>query len=241
VPAPKLEGDYNSDPDLVFHENQLWLFYRQTVKSTMPVKPTETNKVYLQKSLDGVRWSPPVEVLSDTTGRQLLSPAVIHNGRQFMMWTVEMDRGALKLIRRSCSDGVNWNAPETGKFIGLDPGRQPWHLDVLAESNRLSAVLVSCTGLGGSGTRIHYAYSEDDGLSWFANGFLLQQAYEFEANLQYRATLCKLDDRGSEYALWYSASSLTDVFSIAYVRMIRVGNILLPGEPRAKDKALIPA
>jgi hypothetical protein len=159
-----------------------------------------------------------------------------------MMWTVEMDGGELKPMRRSSSDGVNWSAPLTGKVQGLDPGRQPWHIDVLAERDRLSAVLVSCTGLGGSGTRIHYVYSQDDGLTWFANGFLLEQVYEFEANLQYRASLRKVDDRTSAYDLWYSASSLTDVFSIAYVRLIRVGNKLIPSEAKTfRDKSLTTA
>jgi len=227
VPPPKTAGDHNSDPDMVFHEDQLWLFYRETLKSNEPMKKPDTNTIYLTKSKNGVQWSPPLEILRDKSGKQLLSPAVIHDGTCFQMWTIELDGGELKPARRSSSDGVNWNAPQTGKVIGLDPGRQPWHIDVLTEGERLGAALVSCTGLGGSGTRIHYAHTED-GLTWVANGFLLEQVYEFEANLQYRASLRKVEGQGSEYELWYSASSLNDVFSIAYVKLVRVRDNLLP-------------
>lgn len=227
VPAPRVASDHNSDPDMLFHEDQLWLFYRETLKSKEPGKTADTNNIYLMKSKDGVQWSPVARILSEATGRQLLSPAVIHDGDGFQMWTVEVDGGELKLERRRSTDGVNWSVPQAGKVIGLEAGRQPWHIDVIREKDRFSAALVSCTGLGGSGTRIHYAHSED-GLTWFAGRFLLEQAYEFEANLQYRASLRKAGDQPPEYELWYSASSMTDVFSIAYVRLVREQNRLIP-------------
>jgi hypothetical protein len=94
----------------------------------------------------------------------------------------------------------------------------------------MSAVLVSCTKFGGRGSRIHYAHSED-GLEWFAENFLFDQLYEFEAGLQYRASLYKVDDRAQEYELWYSAASAQDVFSIAYMKLTRKGNSLFPNEP----------
>lgn len=242
VPTPRVAGDHNSDPDMVFHENQLWLFYRETRKSKEAKKAAETNIIYLMKSRDGVEWSRPMEVLRDNTGKGLLSPAVIHDGNSFQMWTVDLDEVILKLVRRSSPDGVRWNARETAKLAGLDAGRQPWHIDVIREEGRLSAALVSCTGLGGSGTRIHYAHSEDDGLTWLAEGFLLEQAYEFEANLQYRASFIKGDESDSEYKLWYSAMSHSDVFSIAYVKLRLVRNKLIPCEPRAlRDKSLTAA
>jgi len=233
VPMPKVAGDHNSDPDMVFHENHLWLYSRETQKSRAPGETPDRNIIYLLKSEDGVHWRPPVQVLEDSAGRGLLAPAVIHDGQCFQMWTVELEGGALKLVRRSSTDGVGWTARRTGRVIGLDAGRQPWHIDVIAERDRLSAALVSCTGLGGSGTRLHYAHSEDGGLTWATQGSMLEQVYEFEANLQYRASLRKVDDDTSEYELWYSASSVTDVFSIAYVRLARVKNRLVPREPRS--------
>lgn len=239
VPPPSVMGDHNSDPDMVFHENQLWLFYRETQKSRASGKNGDTNIIYLMKSEDGVQWSRPQEVLRESMGKGLLSPAVIHDGDCFQMWTVDFDGLELKVMRRSSADGMNWNGTETAKLVGLDACRRPWHIDVIREKDRLSAALVSCTGLGGSQTRIHYAHSEDDGLTWFTGGFLLDQVYEFEANLQYRASLLRGRDGTAEYDLWYSASGLTDVFSIAYVKLIRLENKLVLSERREfRDKSL---
>lgn len=241
VPSPKNDGSHHSDPDILLHENELWLFYRETLRSSRPRKAPDANKIYVLKSADGIRWSAPVEVLSDQTGRQLLSPSVVHDGRCFAMWTIELDGGELKVVRRSSSNGLAWSAPEVANVVGLVQGRQPWHIDVLREQDRLSAILVSCAGLGGRCSRIHYAYSEDCGLTWFAGGFLLDQAYEFESKIQYRASLQKLDERQQQYELWYSAANLADMFSIAYLRLVRTENNMFPSAPQTlQDKALTP-
>lgn len=225
---PQNSVDHNSDPDIVFHENKLWLFYRETLRSRSPAE----NRIYLRQSADGVSWSSPVEVLREDTGTHLLSPAVLHDGRCFWMWTVELHQKELTLMRRRSTDGIHWpETPERATLRGLEQGRKPWHIDVVQDENRFSAILVSCVQFGGSGSRIHYVYSED-GLTWNANSFLLQQAYEFESNLQYRATLHKTHGLFREYELWYSAASSTELFSIAYVRLMRSGNELFPALPR---------
>jgi hypothetical protein len=235
VPSPKNTGDHNSDPDILFHEDELWLFYRRTLRSKTPGKIPDENNIFLMKSVDGARWSTPVEVMSEKTGAQLLSPAVVHDGSHFVMWTIEIQGNDLKLMRRNSPDGLTWSAPTTGSVMGLEKGRRPWHIDVIQERDRLSAMLVSCTGLGGSGARIHYAHSEDHGLTWFAGGFLLDQIYEFEANIQYRASFRKIEEDPHVYELWYSAASLTNMFSIAYMRLVRSENMLLPCEMRPAD------
>jgi hypothetical protein len=238
VQKPENAFDHNSDPDLVFHENKLWLFYRETLRGKSPAE----NRIYLLQSVDGIFWSPPVEVLRDDAGKQLLSPAVLHDGRWFWMWTVEIRQKELTLMRRRSIDGIHWSEPpEAASLVGLEQGRKPWHIDVIQDENHLSAILVSCAQFGGSGGRIHYVHS-DDGLRWNVNSFLFEQAYEFERNLQYRATLRKvhgLQQEGThpegpnqEYELWYSAASSAELFSIAYVRLRRSGNELFPAEPR---------
>lgn len=231
VPAPKTAGDHNSDPDLIFHRDKLWLFYRETLRGKSPSKIPNENTIYLMKSADGIHWSAPISVLSEKTRTQLLSPAAIHDGSLFVMWTVEVQGGKLELMRRASSDAVNWDPPQPCEIIGLDKGRHPWHIDVIREKDRLSAVLISYLGLsrsGGEGSRIHYAWSEDQGLTWSVDGFLFEQIYEFESQLQYRGSLQLLDEERKIYGLWYSAASLADIFSIAYLRLVRAGGKLLP-------------
>src|SRR5215467_11448586 len=112
VPSPTNSGDHNSDPELVFRENELWLFYRLTLRSKVPRKVADEHKIYLMKSLDGVRWSAAIEVLTENSGTQLLSPAVVHDGTQFLMWTIECLAGDLKLMRRSSPCGLTWTPPQ---------------------------------------------------------------------------------------------------------------------------------
>jgi hypothetical protein len=224
VHPPRMRGDHNSDPDILFHENELWLFYRETVRSQSP----NENTIFLVKSSDGVRWSAPIEILQEKSGAELLSPAVCFDRDHFAMWTIEILGGELKLMRRTSLDGLIWGAPVLATVMGLEKGRHPWHIDVIQEEDRLSALLVSCTGLGGRGARIHYAFSEDHGLTWSAGGILLQQIYEFEANTQYRATFRRLGGTPAIYEVWYSASSSTNMFSIAYLKLARTENSLQP-------------
>lgn len=224
VPSPLITGDHNSDPDILFHQDHLWLFYRQTIRSKTP----NENRLFLLKTRDGVRWSDQVEILCDKTGREVLSPAVIHDGRQFLMWTVEFCDAVFLIVRRSSPNGVEWSAPLVCKLTGLEMPRHAWHLDVIQESERLSAALVSCVGKGGAKSRIHYAYSEDQGLSWATEGFLFDQIYEFEAGVQYRGSLLRALVQPGAYDLWYSAACSRQLCSIAYVRLTRDHNRLLP-------------
>jgi hypothetical protein len=217
VPSPAKAGDHHSDPDILFHGGQLWLFYRQTIRSAIPTE----NKILLIQSRDGVAWSSPVEVLSDNTAREVLSPAVIHDGRQFLMWTVEICNDEFLIVRRTSPHGLQWSAPQSCALAGLSYPRHAWHIDVLQESDRLSAALVSCIGKGGPQSRIHYAFSTDQGLSWRTDGFWFEQAYEFEAGAQYRGSLLRRAEHPGEYDLWYSAGCSRLQFSIAYLRVRR--------------------
>lgn len=226
VRAPGTLGDHNSDPDILFHLDHLWLFYRQTIHSKTPCE----NRIFLVKSTDGVRWSIPVEILNDNTGRQLLSPAVIHTGERFLMWTVEVCGRECTLVRRTSQNGLQWSEPQRCTLAGLVEPRHAWHMDVIRESDRLSALLVSCTGHGGASSRIHYAYSEDQGLNWATEGFLFDQLYEFEAGVQYRGSLLKREGQPGEYDLWYSAASSRLLCSIAYLRLARDNNRMLPSQ-----------
>jgi hypothetical protein len=221
-------GDHNSDPDMLFHAGALWLFYRLTLRSKTPAAVPDENRIYLMRSADGVRWSAPVEILSDQRGRQLLSPAVTHDGTHFLMWTVEIMGNELKIVRRASVDGLLWGHTSECRLSGLQDGRQPWHIDVIQEDDRFSAMLVSCTGLGGSGGRIHYAHSEDHGLTWRSGDVLLEQVYEFETKLQYRATFRKTEREANAYEMWYSAASHSNMFSVAYLKLTRVGNRMSP-------------
>ena len=227
VPAPEAPGDHNSDPDILFCGNELCLFYRETIRSKTP----NENRIYLMRSPDGVYWLSRQEILVDSGGRGMVSPSVIHDGSRFIMWTIEFVDGEFKILRRCSQDGILWEEPQAGHVIGLQAPRHVWHIDVLQEPGRLSALIVSGVGMGGAESRLHYAHSDDGGLNWQAEDFLFEQTYEFESDLQYRASFRLRAEQPPEYELWYSARNKKQTFSIAYVQLMREQNRLLPIVP----------
>jgi hypothetical protein len=224
VSPPGARNDHNSDPDILFFQGELWLYYRETLRSKTP----NENRILLTRSKDGALWSPRAQVLRDVSGREILSPAVIHDGHQFVMWTVEVIDGTCHIVRRFSRDGVGWDVPITGIVSGLELPRHAWHIDVIQERDRLSALIVSCVGLGGAKSRLHYGYSLDGGLNWIVQGFLFDQVYEFESDAQYRATSRFYEECAPAYEVWYSARNRKMMFSIGYLRMIRQQNDLIP-------------
>jgi hypothetical protein len=224
VASPQKAGSHHSDPDILFHDKLLWMVYRQTIRGSTG----RENILYLIKSGDGRSWSIPVEILRDNKGTELLSPALIHDGECFLLWTIENHGGEFHVVRRVSQDCVVWEAPAPGSTSRFENGRHPWHIDVIKEQGRLSAVIVSCTASNGGGARIHYAHSVDHGFHWEVSDFLFEQTYEFESSLQYRGTLRRLDDGVGSYQLWYSAVSAKGVSSIAYLPVIRNQDSLFP-------------
>lgn len=229
---PEGAWDYNSDPDMFYLNGQLWLYYRETRHTAHEVE----TRIYLSTSRDGVDWSSPVEVLCARGDEALLmSPAVIYNNGTFHMWTVERGQKGYRVVRRESADGLRWTAPVCCALAGLHD-REPWHLDVIAEEDRLSALLVSLKA--SPDWRLHYAYSVDGGNTWNVDGFLIERAYEFEEALQYRATLLKTSSSPITYRIWYSAANRRQMFSIAHQTMVRVNGSLQPfqGPGEAADE-----
>jgi hypothetical protein len=222
IPSPEGTWDHNSDPDMFFLHGKLWLYYRET----RPISEPPENRICLTTSVDGVAWTSPAEILV-ARGEQalLMSPAVIYKNRAFRMWTVEKQKDRFHLVRRESSDGLKWSSPLPCTVLGLAE-RQPWHLDVISEEDRLSALLVTLTRIGD--WRLHYAYSTDDGSTWNVSPVLFEPAYEFEAGFQYRATLLKIRSEPHTYQIWYSAANRREMFSVAYLAMVRENGTLKP-------------
>ena len=220
IPGPGGPQDYNSDPDMLFLDGKLWLYYRETRFTS---GPPET-RIWLTTSVNGAHWSSPAELLAARGDEALLmSPAVIHERGMFRMWTVERATSGLQVSRRESTDGLAWDSPVPCSLVGLSE-RQPWHLDVIREEDRLSALLVSVKER--ANWRLHYANSVDEGHMWNVEPFLLEPAYEFEEAYQYRATLLKTGSNPHEYRIWYSAANRRQMHSIAHlVMMRRKGNL----------------
>jgi len=222
ISSPAGAWDYNSDPDMSFLNGKLWLYYRETRHAPGSLE----TRIYLTTSGNGAHWTSPVEVLFARGDEALLmSPAVIHQDGTFHMWTVDRTANEFQVMRRDSTDGFKWSTPVRCALVGLNE-REPWHLDVTCEEDRLSALLVSLKTP--PDWRLHYAYSLDGGNTWHVEGFLFEPAYEFEEASQYRATLLKTGSNPHTYRMWYSAGNRRQMFSIAHQAMSRENGRLEP-------------
>jgi len=230
IPSPDGMWNHNSDPDLLFIDGELRLYYRESRRMSSPCE----SRILVVTSGDGVKWSSPREVIAETGDPALLmSPAIVRQKSQFHMFTVGKGSSGFQLARRESPDGVTWSQPVICSVIGLADDRELWHLDVIPEADCLSAIFVSSKRL--TEHRLHYGFSRDAGLTWQLDGFLWDPAYEFEEQSLYRTTLLKRSPDRNDYDLWYSACNRRDMFSIAYLRLFREGNRLQPA-PRSLPK-----
>jgi hypothetical protein len=235
ISSPVGIRDYNSDPDMFFLNGRLWLYYRETRFRSGPPEA----RIWLATSVDGAHWSSPVEVLAARGDEaQLMSPAVIHEHGMFRMWTVDRATNGLQVFQRESADGVRWGPPFPCSLLGLSE-REPWHLDVIREEDRLSALLVSVKAR--ANWRLHYAYSLDEGNTWNVERFLLEPVYEFEEAFQYRATLLKTGSNPHKYRIWYSAANRRQMHSIAHLAMMRQNGNLEPVLESAEEELALAA
>jgi hypothetical protein len=233
IPSPQGTWDHNSDPDMFFLNGKLWLYYRETRPTLLPPE----NRIYLTTSEDGMHWTLPVEVLVVHGAVALLmSPAAVHADGAFQMWTVERAPTGFEVMLRDSRDGFKWSPPFRCNLFGL-PGREPWHIDVIREEDRLSALFVSLKEP--TDWRLHYAYSVDEGRTWNVEPFLLEPAYAFEEGFQYRATLLKTASNPHTYRIWYSAANRRQMFSIAHQTVIRKNGMLEPVPDSARVEQLL--
>ena len=219
--------DHNSDPDMVFYAEKFWLFFREVQYG----KKSCINRVLMTQSSDCINWSIPAEALCSKNNTEILSPAIICRENCFLMWTIEKEKGKFRIARRESRNGLEWDVPSMGNVIGLDPERHLWHIDVIEEKERLSALVVTSEGNGGFKARLHYGYSIDDGYSWVIGPFLMEQVYEFESKCQYRATFLKKMEVPLIYEIWYSAAGKSSIWSLAYLKFIRDENNFYPATP----------
>lgn len=112
-------GAFNSDSCLVMSGDGLTMYciYRE-------YKAATNDNINMRSSTDGVTWSAQSTLLSSAAANGILSPSVIWDGAQFVMWAIDYS-GAYpyKLTMRTCAtiDGV-WSAASdctTPAYIGL--------------------------------------------------------------------------------------------------------------------------
>ena len=210
IPEPPDSCVHHADPDLVYSEGELFLFYMTTNESA------RWTTFSVIRSRDGRSWSGPREVYR---GRSGVSPTVVWDGTKWHMWHAEADAAdryhGATVVRRSADQQFEWGREQTCTF-GI-PGHVAWHLDVIKVESGFEA-LVAAFPEGADPSRcVLFHMISHDGLSFYLSSpmpLLRPSLFGWDNRMIYRSTFLKYN---SNYWIWYSAMSWGKVAGIGVV------------------------
>ena len=191
-----------SDPDLLYVGDELWLYYRQV---------TGENVILLTRTRDGIRWSPPEEVVR-APNHQVVSQTVVRRGDgDWWMWAVNAgDHGcaapsATIEVRRS-ADGIHWSGPEPVALAQV--GLYAWHIEVQWIPSRGEFwALYNVKPDGHCATPALFLATSPDGRTWTPLGqaVLARGRIPALADIVYRSTF-QYDPGADAITFWYSGA-----------------------------------
>lgn len=175
---------YHSDPCLIIHGKEFWLYFRTTDEAAAP----RCDWIKLTTSKDGVTWTDPVPVLRDQKGALLLSPSVVFTGDLFLMWTVDAapGDGRLALTCRASTNGYDWSDARRCTINWLGGEMEPWHIEVRKIGDAFAMVMSARTP-GQPGSQRWYR-ARGDGTHWYARPAADLIPCAFEAGKPYKAS-----------------------------------------------------
>ncbi|MBC7603793.1 MAG: hypothetical protein H7255_14195 [Ramlibacter sp.] len=202
VEAPANGSWHHADTDIVLHRGTLYVFYISTNREA-----AETVFSFVC-STDGVRWSAPLEIYSDTWG---VSPAVlVGNESDWSMWYVFRDALAdsqVSTVYRSRGASLATFGPPERCDLQV-PGHVVWHLDVIRSGHRVEALVTAFPkGTDPSRSRLFHAESDDGRVFRLASTspLIRPTLVGWDNRMIYRSSFVKRRD--NSYRVWYSAAS----------------------------------
>lgn len=204
IESTPVDGFYNSDPGLIFDDasNKLYCFWREW-------KDSISETVYCMESTNGITWTNKQTVLSGETWNTVISPSIIYNGSQYVMYTVDRTVASpYQVLRRTSSSLTGpWSEAQA---ITLDDQPECRHIDVIyvPSDGRYYAVIT------GAATAPYFAVSTD-GVSFSASAFMTGAVPAWTAIL-YRASISRSD---TGFDMWYTGNSAPKLYQLGYTEI----------------------
>jgi hypothetical protein len=201
VPPPVDPGAHLADPDIVWSNGAIFVFYMTTNEAA---RWTTFSAIH---SNDGRVWSAPEVIYQGGLG---VSPTVVVEGGRWRLWYVLADpsngyRNA-RLVRRERDTLRPWGS-EVACQVFL-PGYVVWHLDVISSGSGYEA-LAAAFPCGEDPARcVLFHLVSHDGLTFrnsHSGPILKPSRFGWDNRMIYRSTFLRV---GSDcYRVWYSAVS----------------------------------
>ncbi|MFF5794008.1 hypothetical protein ACFY5D_18355 [Paeniglutamicibacter sp. NPDC012692] len=155
---------YNSDPNLVFHDGKLHLFWRYLDKKATG----REENIFLRTSTNGVEWTPKVKVYgSDKKVRRLVAPSFQFVDGDWHMWAVDIVPARKPLVHLTAASPTgDWSIP-TVCSVPVKNRKTPWHVHIKRIGDQYVG-LMNDTLVGGKGARKGdlYLITSNDGNTW---------------------------------------------------------------------------
>lgn len=190
IPHPAGTGGFNSDPELVMVGSTLYMIYRTSDSDSTPV-----DHIRVVSSTDGVTWGDAASLFS-VAYTACMSPSVIYDGSQYVMYSVNAT-ATPSLIERRTAPAVTgpWSDPATVWSANVGSARA-WHMDAILTDSRY-ILMVSGESIGPS-----YLMQSTDGVTFtIAPRALLSPSTGWDKVI-YRATMVRTT---TGFDVWYSA------------------------------------
>ena len=184
-------GPYNADPNIFMAPDNktMYMVFKMSIDAS-------TKVTYLRTSTDGITWTPKVELIRNTW--EDVSPCVVWDGTQYVMWSVKHVDNPNSLLRRTAPAPEGpWSVPTT---CTIDvPGAQDlWHIDIARVGGQYLAVASP------QDNKPPFFGVSDDGLSLrFARHTLLPVGKTGQGSFYKCAIVPKVKDGSLSLDFWY--------------------------------------
>jgi hypothetical protein len=198
--------DYYSDPDLILSPDQL------TMSVIWRRHSNAYEKLYLRTSTNGINWGTRTEIISsDATDETVISPAVVYNGSQYLLWTVD-NKVSPRVIRLRTANSLSgpWSSSTPTNIVPFtyaSPNTETWHINVTKVGTEYW--MITNDSVIGSSNGLNLLLGKStDGIHWtFGTHVLLvrrDNSSYWDQNL-YRASMIPVSD-GQQLGLriWFS-------------------------------------
>lgn len=197
------------DPSLLLNDGKLYCFYQKGLIGKTP-------SLYCKTSTDGITWSTPYTVISDSS--TIWAPVVRNVKGTFYMWCTDCTAGANDGVmkRRSASSPLGpYSAASTVTLTGFSGAQDPWHVNVQQFGDKYILAGTSAPG------RYLYMGFSTDGLTFSCQRVAVPAANvgAWDDNIiGYQAAVVQRDDRS--FDVFYGGQDGTSYFigrGVAYL------------------------
>ena len=198
--TPNADNMHYSDTHLIYVDNRLECWYRQSYRGANPLK----EQIIRRTTIDGKTWTTE-EILytRDATMKEILCPTVIYDNGNYCIWTVNAQNNVFEYFETPT--GKNWVKIREIPFPAdpLNSQFKPWHIDI--KKNGSIYEMYYQSGINDIGGKMSYATSTDNIIYTWQLDIMKNRPNNFDSYRIYRPSF--IDVNNTRY-LFYGGSDL---------------------------------